>query len=296
MLIIMHPMKRFLLCWLIVLSASPAFAQTGLIQGTRFDVDIYGNMYVLDGNQNTLRLYDKSGRLVREIGGPGWLDSQFDRPAAVWARNGIDVFVSDYGNHRVERFDRGLNFVSSFSTHDVADPDLQFGYPTGLALSRLGELYICDTENNRVVKVDRFSTVERTFGGIGAGGGRLIAPVSVELGPHDAIYVLDGQRIAVFDPFGNYLRDLFPSLISRPSALFAGSGVIAVIDGDTLYMFDGNERLEGAFPLGTMVPPPSDVRALALGAGTLYMLTAGGLMTFPDPRRPSDIENNPISH
>lgn len=292
----MHSMRDFPVFWLLVFLSVPAVAQISRIEGSGFDVDIYGNLYVLDGDRNTLRLYDGSGTLQREIGGPGWLDGQFDRPSAVWARNGIDVFVSDYGNHRIARFDRSLNFVSSFSTRGSDNPDERFGYPTGVALSRLGELYICDTENSRIVKVDRFSTVERTFGGFGGGGGRLNAPVYVELGPHDAIYVLDGRRVAVFDPFGNYLRDLLPSLLSRPAALFADNNVIAVLDSETLYMFDGNERVSGAFPLGVLVPRPVEVRALALNAGRLYLLTGGGLMTFPDPRKTSDIEKNPISH
>jgi hypothetical protein len=264
--------------------------------GTAFDFDINGNMYVLDAEKNTLLLYDKSGTLQRDVGGPGWLDGQFDRPASVWARNGIDVYVADYGNHRIERFDRSLNFVSSFSTRESANPDDRFGYPSGVALSRLGELFICDTENGRIVKVDRFSTVERTFGGITAGKGHLAKPSSVAAGPKDAVYVLDGERIAVFDAFGNYLRDLMPGLLRRPSALYADIGVVAVLDSAAVYFFDADERPAGAVPAGTIAPPGSAFRALALSRGSLYILTAEGILRAPDPRKGSDLENNSISH
>jgi DNA-binding beta-propeller fold protein YncE len=156
---------------LMFLLTPPSFSQTMRLSGTVLDVDLYGNIYVLDAEKNTLSLYDRSGLLQNNVGGPGWLDGQFDRPSGVWARNGIDVFVADYGNHRIERFDRSLSFISSFSTRESDNPDDRFGYPSGVALSRLGELFICDTENGRIVKVDRFSTVERTFGGIGGGEG-----------------------------------------------------------------------------------------------------------------------------
>jgi DNA-binding beta-propeller fold protein YncE len=273
-----------------------AVPQSMPISGTAFDVDLYGNMYVLDAEKNTLRLYDKSGTLQHDVGGPGWLDGQFDRPASVWARNGIDVFVADYGNHRIERFDRSLNFVSSFSTRESDNPDYRFGYPTGVALSRLGELFICDSENGRIVKLDRFSTVERTFGGIGGGKGHLATPASVGAGPKDCVYVLDGERVAVFDAFGNYLRDIVPGLLRHPSALFADNTVVAVLDSATIFLFDADERPAGAVPLGRLVPPGGEIRALAVASGALYILRGEGILRVPDPREPSDLDNNPISH
>lgn len=272
--------------FLLLASLSPRYAwpQTLRVQGTQIEVDLYGNIYLLDSDRNTLRLFDKAGAVNREVGGPGWLDGQFDRPSAVWARNGIDVFVADYGNHRIERFDRSLNFVSSFSTREASNPDERFGYPSGVALSRLGELFICDTENGRIVKVDRFSTVERTFGGFGGGKGRLAAPRSLELGPKDAIYVLDAERIAVFDAFGNYLRDLVPGLFTHPTGLFAQDDAIVVLDVGTLFFFDANERPEGTFALQSILPTGTDCRSFALSGDTLYCLTSGGIFTVADPR------------
>jgi DNA-binding beta-propeller fold protein YncE len=272
-----------------------AWPQTIRVKGTQLDVDLYGNSYLLDSERNTLRLLDKAGTLNREVGGPGWLDGQFDRPSAVWARNGIDVFVADYGNHRIQRFDRSLNFVSSFSTHESSNPDERFGYPSGVALSRLGELFVCDTENGRIVKVDRFSAVERTFGGFGAGKGRLTAPRSLEIGPKDAIYVLDARRIAVFDAFGNYLRDLVPGLFTRPLGLFARSDLIVVLDAETLYFFDADERPEGTITLTTILPAGTDIRSFIMSADSLYFLTSGGLFKVSDPRPKRGGESNDSS-
>lgn len=266
------------------LQSLPLSAQTIAVQGTKIDVDLYGNVYVLDGERNTLRLYDKSGTMIREVGGPGWLDGQFDRPAGLWARNGIDVFVADYGNHRIERFDRKLNFISSFSTRDSDNPDERFGYPTDVALSRQGELFICDTENGRIVKVDQTSKVERTFGGFGGGRGRLTAPRRLELGPKDAVYVLDGRRVAVFDAFGNYIRDLVPGVFTEPSAVFSDQTVVAVLDSQIVFFFDGEERPAGTLALQAILPANSDVRSFALGGVFLYFLTPEGVFRVADPR------------
>ena len=91
--------------------------------GTKVDVDLYGNIYVINSDLNTLTLFSKEGTMVRRIGGSGWLNDQFDRPAGVWARNGIDLFIADYGNHRIQRFDRNLNYVSTFYTRDSDNPE-----------------------------------------------------------------------------------------------------------------------------------------------------------------------------
>ena len=158
-----------------LLLASVRFVVTQEQQTTsrgQLDVDIYGNIYILNTDRNTLKLFAKDRSLKREVGGSGWENDQFDRPSGLWARNGIDVFVADYGNHRIQRFDRHLSYVSTLYARENPDPDERFGYPTDVAVSRLGDLFICDSENSRIVKVNRFTQVERTFGGFSAGNYR----------------------------------------------------------------------------------------------------------------------------
>jgi DNA-binding beta-propeller fold protein YncE len=253
--------------------------------GSAFDVDINGKVYVLNPSRNTLQLFDNAGHLTREIGGPGWHDGEFDRPSGVWARNGIDVFVADYGNHRIQRFDRSLTFISSFSTRDSDNPGERFGYPTDVSLSRQGELYLCDSENGRIVKVDRFSQVERVFGDFGGGKGRLKSPSRLAVGPADAVYVIDGDRVAVYDPFGNYVHDLLQGVLHHPEALFAGSDVIIVADEGTLYFLDANERPTDAVPVSSLLPQAPNIRSLNFTDGILRLLTSDGIMVAPDPRR-----------
>ena len=191
-----------------LLGRNAASCQTPSIHGTSISVDLAGVMTVVDSHACTVRQYSPAGALLREIGGQGWGNDQFDRPAGVWAKNGIDVFIADYGNHRIQRFDNALAYVSTLATRDNSDPDKRFGYPTAVSLSRLGDLFLCDGENNRVAKVGSSNQVDLTFGGYGAGSGRLTQPVQIDCGPNDDVYVLDPPRIVVFDTFGNYIAEL----------------------------------------------------------------------------------------
>jgi hypothetical protein len=263
-------------------SAGQTAADSISIKGTQLDVDVYGNIIVLDTERNIVRLYSKDRILLRELGGSGWENDQFDRPAGLWARNGIDIFVADYGNHRIQRFDRKLNFISTFSTRESSNPDERFGYPTAVALSRLGDLYICDGENSRILKVNRFTQVERVFGGFDAGKGRLQHPSSLQMGPKDHVYVLDGKRIVVFDSFGNYVHDFVPGLFAAPSCFFADGVGIVILDAGTLYCFDEGERPVGAVPIASLAEKGTAIRALAINAKLLYLLTESGLVVIPD--------------
>jgi DNA-binding beta-propeller fold protein YncE len=253
--------------------------------GSGIDVDIYGNVYVLNAEKNIVVMVDKRGRPVQELGAAGWGNEQFDHPMGIWARNGINVYVADYGNHRVQRFDRHLSYVSTFTTRAEDDPYTRFGFPTDVALSRLGDLFICDAENVRILKVNRFDQVESFFGGIGGGEGRLQNPAQLEVGPYDHVYVLDEDRIVVFDAFGNYLKQLGEGLLGAPGGLFADERGVVVLQNDTLFCFDSAERLFLRFPVGESVSfPGEEVRAVTFGGGRLYVLASDGLHIVDDPR------------
>ncbi len=256
-----------------------------VLTGTRFDVDINGRIIVADGEKNVLRQYSREQSLLKEIGGTGWNDSQFDQPAGVWARNGIDVFVADFGNHRIQRFDRNLAFISSFSTRERSNPDERFGYPTDVAVSRLGDLFICDSENSRILKITGLSKVERTFGGFDAGKGRLRKPTQLEVGPDDNVYVQDGNRVVVFDSFGNFILNLGEGLFSTDVMIFADDAGIVVFEGTKLFFFDRGNRFVFEVPLATLLTEATpEIRAFVISRGTLYLLTTHGIVTAPDPR------------
>jgi DNA-binding beta-propeller fold protein YncE len=230
-----------------------------------------------------VRLFGSDGTEVRSVGGQGWDNDQFDSPRGIWARNGVDIFIADYGNHRIQRFDRTLNFVSSFSTRERSNPDERFGYPADVALSRLGDLFICDTENSRILKVSRLSKVDRYFGGFDAGKGRLINPSRLALGPRDHIYVLDGSRIAVFDNFGNYLDDLGSGQLQGPVALDGDADIVVVADKGSIWFFDVNHMSVALIPLDELEFEFASIRDVVVCRGRVFLMTDLGMHLLDIP-------------
>jgi len=173
-----------------------------------FSVDPFGNIYVIDGGTSELLKYGPDGTLLEKTGGYGWEQGTFDRPADIATPNGLDVYVADYGNHRIQRFDRNLNFVSTYSTRQEEEQPIMFGYPRSVAVSRFGSIFIVDGENKRIVKLTQEGSIEKVFGDIGSGAGKLSSPWRIRISSDDRVYVVDGNTVAVFDIFGNYLNRL----------------------------------------------------------------------------------------
>jgi hypothetical protein len=279
----MTPTLRHMLSVLLLLTAPATRAQVSSIVGTAIDIDIGGKITVLDRASAHVRRYSPEGKLFAEIGGNGWSSDQFDRPSGLWTRNGIDVYVADEGNHRIQRFDRNLNFVSSFSTRDADSPDIRFGYPRGVSLSRHGELYILDGENIRVLKVNQANQVERTFGGFDAGEGKLTDPRGIQIGPRDRVYILDGERVVQYDGFGNFVGILPLGDDSVLTCLFADDNGVVVVGTSSIYWFDGNGHVVGRTAPPPAALPASSIAGIAVSGQTAYLLTPKGLVPIQPP-------------
>ena len=74
-----------------------------------------------------------------------------------WSEEGY-LYIADTGNNRIVRLDGDFRLVAQLTELDLpegADPDAprQLNSPNGVTVDREGNLYVADTENNRVVKL-----------------------------------------------------------------------------------------------------------------------------------------------
>ncbi len=170
-----------------------------------FSVTSGGVFYVSDAESDEIYKIDSSGNILKDAGGYGWDDGLFDDPSDIYA-NVLSVFVCDKNNNRVERFDKDLNYISQLNTQNASDKNMRFGYPTSCAVSQQGDLFILDSENKRIVKFDLFGNFILNFGSYDAGSFALVDPLKLALDNKDNIYVLDKNRIVLFDQYGNGLN------------------------------------------------------------------------------------------
>jgi len=219
---------------------------------TRIAQNAQGWLYVVDTEANTVFQLRSPRDEPRSVGGYGWGATSFDRPLGL-TTDGLSLYVADYNNHRIQRFDRNLNFLSSFSTRDTNVAAARFGFPSGVALSRLGDLFILDSENLRVVKFTASLQFERSFGGIESKQGRLRAPRKILLAPQDRVMVLDDDRLVVFDYFGNFISSVGDGILKDARGFDASANAIVVAAEDSLLWFNYHGALSRIQPLSEVV-------------------------------------------
>jgi hypothetical protein len=243
-------------------------------QATRITIGPQGWIYVIDSKKNAVLIFKTVRDQPSLLGGFGWSSVTFDNPTGV-ATDGLNVFVSDYGNHRIERFDRYSHLLSSLYTRDTSIAGVQFGYPTGIALTQQGNLIILDSENLKVVEFSADSRFERSYADLNSSGGKLQYPIKVCVQGDEFVYVLEKRRILQFDFFGNYIRSFANDLRGE---IIGGQTIpsgIAAVSGDTVYSFNDGGALISRISLATLIgeTPIHGVRDIAFYNNRLFVLT-----------------------
>lgn len=162
-------------------------------------------VYIVDQGNNRIQVFSASGTFVRSWGVFGNSSGSFNSPSAI-AIGKTHILVSDTGNNRIQIFDKLGRFVESIGSFGSGDQ--QFNEPTGIAANPSdGSLYVADTHNNRIHKMQQSIAPggSRTWGAYGSYPGQFAEPIGLAFGK-DELYVADlvNHRIQVFDGSGRF--------------------------------------------------------------------------------------------
>jgi DNA-binding beta-propeller fold protein YncE len=241
-------------------------------------VDPAGRLYVADTGNHRVQMFEENGAFIRQAGGFGLQAQQLNQPMSVDA-TGLDVYVADTQNRRIHRFDRALNYLGTLADRPEAGA---FGFPRGMAVSALGDIYIVDSENEEVLRMGTAGRVETRFGGFSHGEGRLRQPAGIAVDRNGRVYVADTghHRIAVYDAFGGFLREIGVQVLNAPEGVDVddkGRLYVADTGHHRIAVFSGGGELLGVFGAEGSGPgsfrSPRDM-AVAWG-GLLYVADTG---------------------
>ncbi|MBS0557253.1 MAG: 6-bladed beta-propeller [Proteobacteria bacterium] len=216
-------------------------------------------VYVSDVTGNVVKAYQitTSGfSYLRSFGsGSGSGAGQFNGPEQV-AVVGNYVYITDYYNNRIQRFDKATGaYVSQFGS--AGSGAGQLNAPSGLVYNPVnGNLYVSEVGNDRVQIFTTTGTYVSQFGSPGAGNGQLNDPYALAVDARGNIYAADSNnnRVVKFDATGAFLRTVaFTTTPPYGVAVDRADKVWLTIGANELYAYDtrGNYR---SYYYGTITP------------------------------------------
>jgi sugar lactone lactonase YvrE len=129
-----------------------------------------------------------------------------------------------------------------------------FNTPRGISVAANGDVYVADTQNNRIQRFSATGNFELAFGGPGSGNSQFNNPRGVEVDAAGNVYVLDtgNDRIQKFNADGLYITT-FGGFGSGNGQFDNPSGIGFALNGD-LYVADtDNDRIQRFTSGGTFV-------------------------------------------
>jgi len=250
-------------------------------KAVRLQTNPQGWLYVVDEEQNQIYAGHDIDSLSQSVGGYGWTSTTFDRPTGI-ATDGLNVYVSDYGNHRIQRFDRNLAYLSSLTTRDTSIHEARFGYPTGVALSQSGDLFVLDGENDRVLRFSQDARFQQTFGGIETGNRKITNPLKIIISHDNTIYVAEPTRILEFDYFGNLVNVVGEGVLKDVRSFCVTAGSLVVLTRDSMIWYSRNGIAATSILISSLITaePLQDPRDLFVTGNRMLLLDSRRLHVF----------------
>ncbi|MGD0784340.1 MAG: Ig-like domain repeat protein [Sedimentisphaerales bacterium] len=212
-------------------------------------VDASGHLFIADEGNNRVRKIDLSTGVITTVAGNGTYGYSGDGGQASMASLAIPVgvavdtsnnmFIADYGNHRVRKVDLSTAIITTIAGNgtwgfsgDGGQATLaKLSNPTGIAMDAQGNLFIADEGNNRIREVNLSTGVISTVAGNGTQG------YSGDNGPATAASLNGPSGVAV-DASGNLLIADFGD--NRIRKVNLSTGVISTVAGNGTQGYSGD--------------------------------------------------------
>ena len=191
-------------------------------------IDSAGNLYIADQDNARIRKVDAISGIITTVAGNGYqqysgdgdpaVDAALNYPEAIALDSTGNLYIADSFNNRIREVsaDTGIiatlagNYASGFAGDGGEAPYSLLAGPGGVAVDGYGDVYIADTGNERIRKIDGVTGIITTVAGNGtegfSGDGGPATSAELDL-PHDVALDAVGN-VYFFDANNRRIRKI----------------------------------------------------------------------------------------
>ena len=149
-------------------------------------------VYVCDGNNNRIQVFDLDLNFVRSIGSHGSGRGEFDAPSDVKFDTAGNMYVADGGNQRVQVMDSSGRFIREFGRGKLT-------WPSGLLIADK-YVYVSYFSGNCIVVYETSGQYVTSFGRRGQNEGEFRGPYCITSCVDGFIHICDynNDRVQIF--------------------------------------------------------------------------------------------------
>jgi DNA-binding beta-propeller fold protein YncE len=163
-----------------------------------------GWLWVANTYNHEILAFDiKTGQIAKKIGKRGYKEGEFNFPNFIAVDKQGLIYITDFGNFRIQIFDSDGNFINDFGS--FGDSPGYLSRPKGIALDSKGHIYIVDSALCNFQIFDKNGNFLFHVGHLGQELGEFDLPVGIYIDEQDYIYIADqlNHRIQIF----KYLKE-----------------------------------------------------------------------------------------
>jgi len=271
-------------------------------------VDAHNNLYIADTHNHRIREVDLSNGTITTIAGNSSSGSDgdaglasaatLDSPTALALDSKANLYLADIRSHRIRKISFGTGVITTVAGNGIQSFDgdganataALIDSPAGIAVDSSGNLYISDSHNQRVRRIDAASGTITTVAGTGVAGfsgdsgspaaAALALPQGLSIDQQGIVYLADSanHRVRRID----ISHGTISTLAGQGTQGFAGDGGPAVaasldsprsaiVGADSVVIADtGNRRIRAIASDGSLQT------VAGIGAPTLGAITLSG--------------------
>jgi uncharacterized repeat protein (TIGR03803 family) len=267
----------------------------------RVAVDANGNLFIADSDNSRIRVVGTNGIITTVAGngtsgysGDGGVatNAVLDGPCGVAVDANGNLFIADYPNNRIRKvgtngiittvagngYDAGTGY-GGYSGDGGAATNAELSFPLGVAVDVNGNLFIADTYNNRIRKVDNNGIITTVAGGGNAGdqgvatNAELSDPQGVAVDANGNLFIADTDNSRIRKVDTNWIISTVAGNGTASYSGDEGTATDAVLHGPCGVAVDFNGNL--------FIADTDNSRIRKVGANGIITTVAGGGTNYP---------------